>query len=311
MISWARVRAPARSSGRLPTGAQASSSAAPDLAPARVRRTTAISSSRCSAARVTGRGRRSRRGFDTGRGEDHHAKVLLDLDATLHGGSGPSPCGYRRSTRKGTSSPPGARPQCTSAQGHSSRPDDTTCRSRRPPARRARRRVPPRAICTSRSNSSRTRCIAIEGRDLYLELPVAPWEAALGATRQDADAAGHRRFEDPGGRARRHQTQTEGSRDSIIAARRSLRGAADRLPPAATRPGQGRLSRPGRSRAAVQSARQPRSVSPCQCHKGEAALPGEIVEECFRPQRRGLESNVCGRRASHRRVGRGRRPHRD
>src|ERR1039458_5574943 len=36
---------------------------------------------------AAGRGSARRRGFDTGRGEDHHAKVLLDLDATLHGGS--------------------------------------------------------------------------------------------------------------------------------------------------------------------------------------------------------------------------------
>src|SRR5258705_7713376 len=32
-------------------------------------------------------GRRHRRGFDNGRGEDHHARVLLDLEAALHGGS--------------------------------------------------------------------------------------------------------------------------------------------------------------------------------------------------------------------------------
>src|SRR5450755_2603043 len=34
-----------------------------------------------------GSAHRSRRGVDPGRGEDHHAKVLLDLDATLKGGS--------------------------------------------------------------------------------------------------------------------------------------------------------------------------------------------------------------------------------
>src|SRR3979490_2497263 len=32
-----------------------------------------------------GGARRHRRGFDDGRGNDHHARVLLDLDATLHG----------------------------------------------------------------------------------------------------------------------------------------------------------------------------------------------------------------------------------
>src|SRR5258708_3948656 len=32
-------------------------------------------------------GRRTHRDFGNGRGEDHHAKVLLDLEASLHGGS--------------------------------------------------------------------------------------------------------------------------------------------------------------------------------------------------------------------------------
>jgi curved DNA-binding protein len=36
------------------------------------------------------------------------------------------------------------------------------------------------AICSLKSIFSRIPCI--EGRDLYLDLPVAPWEAALGAT---------------------------------------------------------------------------------------------------------------------------------
>src|ERR1700749_2137375 len=39
------------------------------------------------AADGRGAGARSRRGFEAGRGEDHHAKVLLDLDATLAGGA--------------------------------------------------------------------------------------------------------------------------------------------------------------------------------------------------------------------------------
>ena len=36
---------------------------------------------------AAGANRGGRHHFDTGRGEDHHAKIMLDLDAALHGGS--------------------------------------------------------------------------------------------------------------------------------------------------------------------------------------------------------------------------------
>ena len=49
--------------------------------------TTAIFSSPCSAEAGAAGGRAGRRGFDPSHGEDHHAKVLLDLEASLEGGS--------------------------------------------------------------------------------------------------------------------------------------------------------------------------------------------------------------------------------
>ena len=55
--------------------------------PARERATTAISSSPCSAEPGRPGAARGRRGFDPSHGEDHHAKVLLDLEASLEGGS--------------------------------------------------------------------------------------------------------------------------------------------------------------------------------------------------------------------------------
>jgi curved DNA-binding protein len=77
----------------------------------------------------------NRRGaFHPGRGEDHHAKVLLDLDATLRGQGARAP-------GEGT-------------------PGDLFIEVEFQPHPLYR----------------------VDGRDLYLDLPVAPWEAALGAT---------------------------------------------------------------------------------------------------------------------------------
>ena len=53
-------------------------------------------------------------------------------------------------------------------------------------ARRGRR--PGRATCSCACGSGRTRASAWTGRDLALDLPVAPWEAALGADGRGADA---------------------------------------------------------------------------------------------------------------------------
>ncbi|MGO9513318.1 MAG: DnaJ C-terminal domain-containing protein [Steroidobacteraceae bacterium] len=143
-------------------------------------------------AAARGAGRRSRRGFDTGRGKDHHARVLLDLDATLHGGS-------RTFT---------LRVPEIDAQGHVI----------------ARERVlnvqVPKGILAGQTIRLAGQgapapggeggaagqgtpgdlyievefqphpLYRIDGRDLYLDLPVAPWEAALGATVKTPTPAG-------------------------------------------------------------------------------------------------------------------------
>jgi curved DNA-binding protein len=119
-----------------------------------------------------------RRGaFHPGRGEDHHAKVLLDLDATLQGG-----------TRQLTLRIPEI-----DADGRLASKD------------RALNVQVPKGILPGQSirlagQGARAHgegtpgdlfievefqphpLYRVDGRDLYLDLPVAPWEAALGAT---------------------------------------------------------------------------------------------------------------------------------
>ncbi|MGO8829960.1 MAG: DnaJ C-terminal domain-containing protein [Steroidobacteraceae bacterium] len=118
-----------------------------------------------------------RRGFDTGRGEDHHARVLLDLEATLQGGSRtftlrvPEIDAEGRVTAKervlNVQVPKGILPGQT--------------------IRLAGQGAPPHGEGTAGDLYIEVEfqphpLYRIEGRDLYLDLPVAPWEAALGAT---------------------------------------------------------------------------------------------------------------------------------
>jgi curved DNA-binding protein len=113
----------------------------------------------------------------TGRGEDHHAKVLLDLDATLRGG----------------------------ARQLSLRIPEIGADGRLVSKERVLNVQVPKGILAgqhirlagqgARSASNGTAgdlyievefqphpLYRLDGRDLYLDLPVAPWEAALGAT---------------------------------------------------------------------------------------------------------------------------------
>lgn len=119
-----------------------------------------------------------RRGFDTGRGGDHHAKVLLDLDATLEGGSRtftlrvPEIDAEGRVTTKeralNVQVPKGILPgQTIRLAGQGARP---------PGEGR------PAGDLYIEVEFQPHPLYRIDGRDLYLDLPVAPWEAALGAT---------------------------------------------------------------------------------------------------------------------------------
>jgi curved DNA-binding protein len=128
-----------------------------------------------------GGARQQRQGFDAragaGRGEDHHAKVMLDLDATLQGGSRtltlriPELDAQGRLVTKdrvlNVQIPKGILAgQTIRLAGQGSSPDASI------PAGDFYIEVEfqPHAL------------YRVDGRDLYLDLPVTPWEAALGST---------------------------------------------------------------------------------------------------------------------------------
>src|ERR1700688_2852052 len=120
----------------------------------------------------------NRRGaFHPGRGVDHHAKVLLDLDATLRGGARqltlrmPAIDAEGRLVSKervlNVQVPKGILPgQHIRVAGQGALPPGEGA----PGDLFIEVDFQPHPL------------YKIEGRDLYLELPVAPWEAALGAT---------------------------------------------------------------------------------------------------------------------------------
>jgi curved DNA-binding protein len=128
-------------------------------------------------AGAPGGGRAGRRGFDSGRGEDHHAKIMLDLEATLTGGSRtftlrvPEIDAQGRLASKdrvlNVQVPKGILPGQTirlAGQGSNSGSDGV------PGDLYIEVEFQPHPL------------YRIDGRDLYLDLPVTPWEAALGAT---------------------------------------------------------------------------------------------------------------------------------
>jgi curved DNA-binding protein len=122
-----------------------------------------------------GAGRRSR--HENGRGEDHHAKVILDLEATLNGGARTFTLRVPEIDAEGrlvakervlnVQVPKGILPGQTirlAGQGAQSHGEG---------------KAGDLYIEVDFDPHSRYR---IDGRDLYLDLPVAPWEAALGAS---------------------------------------------------------------------------------------------------------------------------------
>jgi curved DNA-binding protein len=123
--------------------------------------------------------------FHDGRGEDHHAKVLLDLDATLQGGARqlslrvPEIDADGRLVSKervlNVQVPKGILAgQHIRLAGQGARPAGTGA----PGDLFIEVEFQPHALYRN------------DGRDLYLELPVAPWEAALGATVKTPTPAG-------------------------------------------------------------------------------------------------------------------------
>ena len=68
----------------------------------------------------------------------------------------------------------------------------------------------------------------VEGRDLYVDLPVAPWEAALGATVKIPTPGGVVDLKIPPGSQAGTKLRLRGRRHALLAAGRSLRRVADR-----------------------------------------------------------------------------------
>jgi curved DNA-binding protein len=122
-------------------------------------------------------GARNRGAFHAGRGEDHHAKVLLDLEASIHGGS-----------RTFTLRMPEIDEQGRLVA------KERTLNVQVPKGILAGQHIRLAGQGARASGDAKPGDLFIEvefqphplyrvdGRDLSLELPVAPWEAALGAT---------------------------------------------------------------------------------------------------------------------------------
>ena len=133
---------------------------------------------RAGAGRYAGQGR-----GEAGRGEDHHAKVMLDLDAALNGGSRSFTLRMPEIDAEGRLSmrervlnvqiPKGILPgQTIRLAGQGARPLEA---DGRPGS------APPGDLYIEVEFQPHP-LYRVDGRDLYLDLPVAPWEAALGAT---------------------------------------------------------------------------------------------------------------------------------
>lgn len=140
-----------------------------------------------------GRGGRAQ-GAHPGRGEDHHAKVLLDLQASLNGGTRSFTLRMPEIDAEGrlvskertlnVQVPKGilAGQQIRLAgQGAKAHGDGT------PGDLYIEVEFQPDPL------------YRVEGRDLYLELPVAPWEAALGATVKTPTPGGNVELKIPSG----------------------------------------------------------------------------------------------------------------
>ncbi len=123
-------------------------------------------------------------------GEDHHAKVMLDLDASLHGGSRSFTLRVPELDAEGRLSvrdrvlnvqiPKGILPgQTIRLAGQGSRPPDQ-------PGRPA----PKAGDLYIEVEFQPHSWYRVEGRDLYLDLPVSPSEAALGAAVQTPTPGG-------------------------------------------------------------------------------------------------------------------------
>jgi curved DNA-binding protein len=137
---------------------------------------------------------RGRGNFHPERGEDHHAKVLLDLEASLEGGSRTFTLRIPEIDESGrliskertlnVQVPKGilAGQQIRLAGQGGRAPDGTSA-----------------GDLYIEVEFQPHRLYRVDGRDLSLELPVAPWEAALGATVQTPTPSGMVELKIPAG----------------------------------------------------------------------------------------------------------------
>lgn len=135
-------------------------------------------------------GAQTRRGagrgaFHPDRGEDHHAKVLLDLEASLNGGSRSFTLSMPEFDAEGR---PTASERVLNVQIPKGVLAGQQIRLAGQGARPAAD-VPPGDLFIEVEFRPHP-LYRIDGRDLMLELPVAPWEAALGATVQTPTPGG-------------------------------------------------------------------------------------------------------------------------
>jgi curved DNA-binding protein len=117
------------------------------------------------------------RGFNPGRGEDHHAKVMLDLEATLQGGSRTLTLRVPEIDAQGRLA---AKERVLNVQVPKGILPGQTIRLAGQGARPAGEGTAGDLFIEVEFQPHPL--YRVDGRDLYLDLPVAPWEAALGAT---------------------------------------------------------------------------------------------------------------------------------
>ncbi len=135
-------------------------------------------------------GAQTRRGggrgaFRPDRGEDHHAKVSLDLEASLNGGSRSFSLSMPEFDAEGRLT---ARERVLNVQIPKGVLAGQQIRLAGQGARPAAD-IPPGDLFIEVEFQPHS-LYRVEGRDLTLELPVAPWEAALGATVQTPTPGG-------------------------------------------------------------------------------------------------------------------------
>ncbi len=125
---------------------------------------------------AAGSGGAGRRGASPGHGEDHHAKVLLDLEASLEGGSRSLTLRVPELDAEGRIT---ARERVLNVRVPKGILPGQTIRL-------AGQGAPPHGEGKAGDLYIEVEfqphpLYRVEGRDLYVDLPVAPWEAALGA----------------------------------------------------------------------------------------------------------------------------------